>query len=257
MRFFDANARIGPCFAPRHGRYPCAADLLADMDFYGVEQALVFHALACEYDGMTGNRELTAIVAGEPRLRAAWVVGLHQAGQYPPPAELVAELLASGAVAARFFWGGVLTETSFPAPDAHAELWGELEQHRVPTLVTFDESPTITGPQIAQLGAMLAGFPELPVILSFARIARDYAVLYDAMERYPNLLLETAGLMANGLLEDLARRFGAGRLLFGSNFPWYTAGQSRIALAYAQMPEEDKARIAGDNLAQLVGGIRP
>jgi len=255
MRFFDVNAMIGPCYAPRHGQSPRAEDLLADMDLYGIEQTVVFHGLAYEYHGMTGNRELTEVVAGEPRLQAAWVVGLHQAGQYPPPEELVAELVASGAVAARFFWGGALSETSFPDEEAHEQLWGELERHRVPTIACFDESATISGPQTAQITGMLKGFPNLPVVLSFARMARDAAVLCDRLERYPNLHVETTGLMTDYLLEGLVQRFGAGRLLFGSNFPWYKAGQTRIALAYAEIPEGDKALIAGDNLRRLIGGI--
>lgn len=256
MRFFDVNAMIGPVFAPRLGNAPGAEELLADMDLYGIQQALVFHGLAYEYHGMTGNRELMDLLAGQPRLKTAWIVGLHQAGQYPPPGELVAELLDSGAVAARFFWGGVLAETSYPDYDAHAALWGELEQHRVPTVVTFDEAPTITGAQIGQLAEMLRSFPDLPVILSFARVAKDFAVLYDKLERYPNLHVDTTGLMLDLMIEDIVERVGARRLVFGSNFPWYKPGQTRIALAYAEISEADKGLIAGENLERLIGGIQ-
>lgn len=256
MRFLDSNAMIGPSYAPRFGKYPAPGDLLADMDLYGIEQTLVFHGLAYEYHAMTGNRELSGLVAAEPRLQAAWVMGLHQAGQCPPPGELVAELLASGAVATRFFWGGTLTETTFPDDSAHAPLWGELQRHRLPTLVAFDETATITGPDLARMTGMLRDFPDLPVILSFARMARDFAVLYDRLERHPQLHVETTGLMSNYLVEDLVQRFGAGRLIFGSNFPWYKAGQTRVALAYAEISEDDKALIAGENLRRLIGGIQ-
>jgi len=255
MRFFDLNAMIGPCFAPRLERQPEAGHLLADMDLYGIERSLVFHGLAYEYHGMTGNRELVEVVAREPRLQAAWVVGLHHAGQYPPPEDLVAELVESGAVAARFFWGGVLSETSLPDYDAHEALWGELERRRVPTIVCFDEAATVTGSQIAELSGMLKGFPELPVILSFARMGKDFALLYEKLDRYPNLHVETTGLMIDHMVEDLVQRAGAGRLLFGSNFPWYKAGQTRIALAYAQLSEDEKAMIAGENLERLIGGV--
>ena len=256
MRFFDVNAMIGPCFAPRHGRYAQPEDLLADMDLYGIEQALVYHGLAYEYHGMTGNRELMQVTAAQPRLKAAWVVGLHQAGQYPPPGDLVSELVETGAVAARFFWGGTLAETSFPDEDAHEQLWGELQQRRVPTIVTFDEAATITGPHIAQVARLVKSFPDLPVVLSFARMAGDFAVLYDKLDRYPSLHVETTGLMADRMIEDIVQLTGSDRLLFGSNAPWYTAGQTRIALAYAEIPEEQKRMIAGENLTRLIGGIR-
>ena len=49
---------------------------------------------------------------------------------------------------------------------------------------------------------------------------------------------------------------GAERLVYGSNFPWYKAGQTRVALAYAEIPEADRALIAGENLRRLIGGIR-
>ncbi len=256
MRLFDVNAMVGPCYAPRFGRCPSPEDLLADMDLYGVEQTLVYSGLAYEYHAMTGNRELAALIAGRPGLQAAWVVGPHQAGLYPPPGELVAEMLQSGAVAARFFWGGTLAETTFPDRDTYDALWGELQRRRVPTLVGFDEAATITGPHLGQMTEMLRDFPELPVILSFARMARDYSVLFDRLERHPNLHVETTGLMSNYVIEDLVQRFGAERLIFGSNFPWYKAGQTRVALAYAEISEEQKALIAGANLRRLIGGIQ-
>lgn len=255
MRFFDINAMIGPCYAPRHGRYPHPDDLLADMDLYDIEQTLVYHGLAYEYHAMTGNRELLSLIAMQPRLQAAWIIGLHQAGQFPPPDELVAELLDTGAVAARFFWGGLLAETSLPDYEAHEQLWGELEQHRIPTIICFDEASTLTGTHLSQITALLQNFGKLPVILSFARLAKDFAVLYDRLDRYPNLHLETTGLMLDYMIEDIVQRAGAGRLLFGSNFPWYKAGQTRVALAYAEISEADKAMIAGENLRRLIGGI--
>jgi len=254
MRFFDVNAMIGPCYAPRFRRSPSPEDLLADMELYGVEQTLVYSGLAYEYHAMTGNRELAALMGGRPGLQAAWVLGPHQAGLYPPPGELVEEMLQSGAVAARFFWGGILAETTFPDPDTYEALWGELQRRRVPTLVSFDEEATITGPHLGQINQMLHGFPDLPVILSFARMARDYSVLFDRLERHPNLHVETTGLMSNYVIEDLVQRFGAERLIFGSNFPWYKAGQTRVALAYAEISEDEKALIAGENLWRLIGG---
>jgi hypothetical protein len=256
MRFFDVNAMLGPCFAPRFGRCPSPEDLLADMDLYGVEQTLVYSGLAYEYHAMTGNRELAALIGGQPRLPAAWVVGPHQAGLYPPPGELVNEMLESGAVAARFFWGGTLAETTYPDPDTYEALWGELQRHRVPTLVGFDEAATLTGPHLGQMTEMLRGFPDLPVILSFARLARDFSILFDRLERHPSLHVETTGLMSDYLIEDLVQRFGAERLIFGSNFPWYKAGQTRVALAYAEITETEKALIAGENLRRLIGGIQ-
>ncbi len=256
MSFFDVNAMIGPCFAPRLGRYPLPEALIDDMDLYGIEEALVYHGLAYEYHAMTGNRELAALVAGRPRLRMAWCVGLHQDGQYPPPRDLVDELIDSGAVAARFFWGGLLAETSFPDAPAHASLWDQMQRRLVPAIISFDAEATVRGSHVAQLSGLLGDFPDLPVILSFARMARDRAILYDRLERHPNLHVETTGLMANGMIEDMVTRFGAGRLLFGTNFPWYKGGQTRVALAYTAINDADKALIAGGNLRRLTGGIR-
>lgn len=256
MRFFDVNAMIGPCFAPRFGHFPGPEDLLTDMDLYGVEQTMVYSGLAYEYHAMTGNRELRGLIAGQPRLQAAWIVGPHQAGLYPPPGELVGEMLDSGAVAARFFWGGTLAETTFPDLGTYEALWGELQRRRVPTLVGFDEAATLTGPHLGQLSEMLRNFPDLPVILSFARMAKDFSILFDRLERCPCLHVETTGLMSNYFIEELVQRFGAGRLIFGSNFPWYKAGQTRVALVYAGISEDDKALIAGENLRRLIGGIQ-
>jgi len=53
-------------------------------------------------------------------------------------------------------------------------------------------------------------------------------------------------------IEALTAEYGGSRLLFGSRFPWMYIGGAMLQLLRAEIPEEDKAAIAGGNLLALI-----
>lgn len=77
-------------------------------------------------------------------------------------------------------------------------------------------------------------------------------VIYPLFERYENLRIEAATYQVNYGIEEVCRRFGARRLLFGTGLPVTEAGPSIAQIAYAEISDEDKALIAGGNLWELL-----
>ncbi len=53
-------------------------------------------------------------------------------------------------------------------------------------------------------------------------------------------------------IEEICRRFGARRLLFGTGLPFTEAGPSIAQITYAEISDADKRSIAGDNLRKLL-----
>ena len=258
MKYFDAGAMIGAHFAPRSGRFLTASDLVEELDFFGLDQALVYHGLAREYDFAIGNAALLQDIKDIPRLRPCWVVGLHHTGALPPPPQLVAQALHQGVQAVRLFFGGLLSDSDQIDILAYQELLTELQNHRIPTIVEFESGSTLTTRQIMDLDLLLSQFPQLPLILSTARLSGlEIRALYPRLQRFPNLRLATWGLQLNGLIESIVSQFGPQRLIFATGFPSFGAGQTRIALAYAQIPNPARQAIASDNLSQLIEGIIP
>lgn len=101
--------------------------------------------------------------------------------------------------------------------------------------------------------ADLAGrFPEGTFILGHAGWDFHFDVPY-CLEACPNLIAETS---KNGLanLEALVRKFGAGRLLFGSDHPFssYDTEIEKIKLLPG-LSDEDRGAILHGNAARLLG----
>ena len=61
ISFFDSNCVVGRRSIRRSGNpgeeeFYSIPDLLAEMDYAGIDEVLVYHALAKEYSPMVGNR---------------------------------------------------------------------------------------------------------------------------------------------------------------------------------------------------------
>ena len=98
---------------------------------------------------------------------------------------------------------------------------------------------------------------------------RDLPALWRALDKIgvatPNVNLVTDIISCPGLdycslanarsipiAQEITRRFGAKRLLFGSGLPVTEAGTSIAQIAYADISDADKRLIAGDNLRALL-----
>lgn len=254
MKYLNANAMIGAHFAPREGRFFGAEDLIEEMDFFGIDEALVHHGLAREYDQEVGNAQLLDEVRNHPRLHPCWIAETHQSGEYPRPAEFVQRALDNGVAAVKLSLG-TLGDTALPDIVTYRELFGELEKRRFPTFVFF-EGLTPTPDNIRQLDEVLGEFPALPLIVSLLRAPGDIMrMLHARMAAFGNLRLETAGIHFTGGLEYITGTFGADRLIYSTWFPYFGSGQTRIALAYADLKDSDREVIAYWNLKNLIGGI--
>jgi predicted TIM-barrel fold metal-dependent hydrolase len=251
--YFDANAMIGAHFAPRQGRFDTADDLLAEMDRFGIAEALVHHGLAKEYDLDTGNAALTEAVRGHPRLRPCWMIGLQGSTAHDYPRRTITRALAEGVRAVRLLIGGYLGDAPLADALAYARWLDALDAHRIPL---FMDAEGGWGPLLPGLTEILEQHPVLPIIIATFKFDTETRLIYARMERFANLHLEISGIQGNGMIEDLVRHFGPTRLVFGSRFPFFSPGSRRIGLAYAEIDDTTRAAIAGDNLRRMMAAVR-
>jgi len=104
MNFFDCNAFIG--LPARRGLYSpatAAQDILAEMDFCGVERALVWHIAQFDASPQTGNALLTAVIQPHPRLLGGWSILPNQAHEFPPFETFLEAMRPARVVALRAF----------------------------------------------------------------------------------------------------------------------------------------------------------
>jgi predicted TIM-barrel fold metal-dependent hydrolase len=263
--FFDARAKVG-----QHVTYTNDAEcpwsvehLLADMDHHGVAEAIVLDCLSAESSPADGNPRIVDLVSNEPRLHPAWVALPPGTDELPAPQEMLRQMREHKVVALYLF----PNQHAYPLADwCVDELLAPMEEARVPVFITPDEVGTSrsqsfpAGWDHSDLPAVVElcrRFPHLPVIISEGRIRRSQRALFRALEACPNLRLELSGLWLHRNIEYITQRFGSERLLFGSNWPHLGHGATLATLSCAEISDEDKQNIAGDNLRRLVQWCDP
>ncbi|MCX6575363.1 MAG: amidohydrolase family protein [Candidatus Aminicenantes bacterium] len=249
LRFFDCN-----CTAGRTG-YPLlfdifdAAGLQQEMATAGIEEALVYHAVARDADPPLGNSLLMEEIKGRPGLYPVWVVLPHHTGEMPPPDQLLGEMKAQGVQAVRMYPGR--DHHSFSLADWCAgELLAALEAARLP--LVLDTEIVIW----EEVFSLLKSYPHLPLIMANCSY-RHNRFLYPLWEKFQNLFVETSRFMGGGAIEDVIRHFGARPLLFGTNMPYYTGTAAVALVTYADLAAQDQEAIAGGNLRRLIREMWP
>lgn len=246
LEFFDCSCMIGRRGIVHAGSCHSPQDVLERLKRYGIGRALVYHALAREYDAVTGNELLLRQIKGFPELVPVFVVMPHHTGEFPDPDTLVLQMKHSGVKAVRMFPSAAEQNYSL-AEWSSGALLAALERHRILLLMDMDQLGW------DELHSLLFSYPCLKVVLTNVtyRIDRN---LYPLMERHEGLHLEISGYKTHNGIEEVCRRFSAKRLLFGSGMPLYSGGAAVSMIHYAAITEAEKRMIAHGNLDQLLEG---
>lgn len=252
---FDAHVTLGRHVKLQADGLSSVAELLDDLDHCGVAEALVVEALAREHHPLDGNARVLRTIADQPRLHAAWVA-LPAAGvdEQPVGEALLAQMRANRVGALWLYPRQFRFSLADWCVDAFLE---PLAAAGVPVFI----DPSEVGP--VNLGGMDATdwdavvalcrrWPSLPVIVSEPRIRRTQRMVYRALDACPNLRLELSGYWLHRGIEYITRQWGARRLLYGSNWPTYGGPMTLATLNCAEIDEDDRALIAGDNLRELL-----
>lgn len=244
LRFFDCNCSIGRVGYPHLLDIPDVAGLRREMETAGIEEALVYHAMARYGHPPLGNALLLDEIQGQEGLHPVWVLLPHHTGEMAPPAQLLAEMKEKGVRAARLFPGRA--QHGFSLADWCAgELLSALQSARMPLFLDIE---MVTWEEVHGL---LQKYPRLPLILANCSY-RHNRFLYPLWERFSNLYVEMSRFMGAGAIEHIVHRFGSSRILFGTNMPQYTGTAAVARLAYADIPRSDKEAIAAQNLDGLL-----
>jgi hypothetical protein len=242
IRFFDCNMRVGRAGVIRPEHILDVPGLLGEMDYLGIESALVHHAWGPEWDAGGGNRKLLEELNGCGRMVPCFTPLPHATQELAEPAVFAADVRERrGAV--RLY----PKLHNYPLSDwCVGPLLSALADHRVPALIELAQV------EWNELAYMLQTYPALPVIL----LATSYRInrcIYPLFEQHDNLYLEIATYQIMRGIEDVCRRFGHERLVFGTGLPLTDGGGPIAQVRYAELPEASKRLIAGGTLAKLLG----
>jgi predicted TIM-barrel fold metal-dependent hydrolase len=214
QNYFDCNGEIGIRRVINPGSFYETEELLRKMDYYGIGEALVHHSLAEGYHPQTGNARLMDEIKDIPRLHPVWVAMPHFTGEFPAPDALREAMKENGVKAVRMF------------PQTHGysvsdwicgPLFDMLATYRVPLFIGSDQ---ITPDN---LHSVMVNHPALTVVLTHIHY-NNTRNLYALLSNFKNLHLETIGFKPLEGIEDVCKKFGAERLIFGTGAPLYSGG---------------------------------
>jgi uncharacterized protein len=246
LTFFDANVVVG---RPRKAALSPPLATPAELDCYLDSQALcgalVWHWSQAETHPSTGNALVESYVDVSRNLLACRTL-LPPATDEPTGLANGLSDLSPGAV--RLF------------PESHRYLmnrvvWDDLldrlSEMGVPVLLSTEH-----GVGWGQIYDLLRDYPELTCVICDVGVWSMDRYTYPLLKAYPHVYVETSLLsLEDGGVEEMVKRFGAERLVFGTGFPKRYAEAAMLQLTHADIGDDAKKVIAADNMLRLIGGM--
>lgn len=241
--FFDSNVCIGKRGRKHRLEIWESSDVIAAMDKAGISGALVYAGLSREYSPVYGNEWLAGELEKYKRFYGCYTIAPGYTGSFLKPNEFVSDMRAKNMVAAKMF--PAIHDFSV-SEDVMGEYYNELEKNNIPLLLDSNQI------KITELGEILRLHPDMKLLFQGATWS-DFHNLAAYMHKYDNLYIDLSRMQANFAVEIIAREFGAHRICVGSGLPFMCAGAARSFIDYADISEDEKAIMAGKNLAYICG----
>ncbi len=249
MNFFDCNAYFG--LPSRRPLAPIsnAESLLREMDYCGVEKALVWHIAQHDAAPKPGNELLAEGIRAHPRLVGCWSILPNQAHEFPPPDVFFEQMHQARVATLRAF----PISHHFLLNNVTMGSWLEgMATRRIPLLLSVGR-----GANWDIVYALLAEFPDLVCVICDHGCWGEDRRFRPLVERYPHVYVDTSQYLLDGGIEAFVADYGPERMLYGSGFPDSYFGGMILALKYACISEEAKTAIAGGNLERILAEVKP
>ncbi len=244
LKFFDANCAFGP-YRTRVFRFArTAADLIEELDFANISQALVYHTTMRFDHPAVGNDRVVKEIEGQPRLLATWALLPSQTGEQPPLQAMLAEMRRHQIRALWLF------------PDEHRYSLDDTTWSDQLSVFSELRIPLFVRASLDRVAHLLSFFPRLVVVTGSQGSNPLDRYAWPLIEKFPNLYYETSGYLVDAGIEEFCRRYSAARLLFGSGFPDNSSGSAMLTLAHAEISAADRRAIAWDNLSRILAEAR-
>ena len=243
MRYFDLNYMLGRGMLG-NGDYNMPEAILAQMDYLGIDRALVWSAEARDWSAVNGNRELLEFL--EPfreRLFPCFVITPRDYYEKGTTDFYRAQCVSGRVRAFR------ICPKSGRSPVRECKFVLE-ELAAYSPLVQID-TRELELRDYADLEALARNFPSIHFVLG-QKVWCDLDAAFNLMKCCKNVFLDTSLLHVRGTIELAAEHFGAERLLFSTGHK-NQYGAAVGALAHATVSASDREKIAHGNAEFLLG----
>lgn len=245
--FFDANCSLGAPMNEMVCHADTVADLYAEMDRNGVDKALVAYLNAQSAGPVFANHTLAKMLADdvEGRLFGVWQILPEDCDELPHGEAFFKAMKERRIVAATHLAGPCRW---VPCRLTIGGVMDGLRERRIPLLT----SPTNYADGWTGLYRFIEEFPENIYILIPGGLWGTDRVIRPLLANYPNTYLETSTFWQPEGLRDIARKYGADRIVYGSGFPKFNQGAMMTVVHNLELDEAERRLIASGNLERII-----
>ena len=247
LMFFDAISFMGNRV---EREFPNIQNLLKDMDYYGVDKALIQHNAIGMLGAQKANEKLVELLQKEDpekRLECVWCLLPSQCGELPDVDEFF-ELMQENNVHALSI--DPFNHRYVPCRLTLGKYLDEAIKRNIPVFLN-----SFAG-KWNELYAFLKEFPQLICVIHGGDKWCNDRYIRPLLENYPQVHVELSGYWVPEGIADLAKKYGAKRLLYASGFPRYNHGAAMLQLKHSGLSDNEISLIAGKNLARLLGNTK-
>lgn len=255
MKIYDINCWVGDSNFPLVTNLKTVDCLIQELDDLGIEKAVVssFDSLHAKF-AHTHNQKLSeALKAHKRRLMACWVVKPENFNNFWNEKLLEMEIKKYQVKIIRL----VVNNNLFVSPWGLKKLAEMLLANKV--IMRLDFMPAkglshacITREQLDSVYHFAQAFPQLKIILCSQKLSNNTFELPRLLASCPGLYLDISAFQYYRALEVIKEIATCDKLLFGSNMPYFDAGQFVAELVYAKLSIKEKQAIASKNFERML-----
>jgi predicted TIM-barrel fold metal-dependent hydrolase len=240
----DMNCMFGPAARIKNA-YTKPEDLLGELNYFGIAEALVYHSFSRYINADHGNDNITKIAKQYPRLYPCWVA--YPDPVYMPDLEWFLELMRSAGVRVVRIFPGRRDPNSFGFSMAEWSIGpflAALARHKVPLIVEW--------PQVGweELHEIASRYPQLPLVIFGAHYGVGRQV-FTLLRACPNVYFGLRFFFLFNGLENLVHQFGATRFVFEGGLPEREPSLTLANIYYSDIKNDERAAILHDNFKRL------
>ena len=246
--FFDADCRIGSSAVSGVG--PGVKELIAHMDYSGVDRALVRHTNINMLGAVESNIEIARMLKEDTsgRLTGMWTILPSQCDELPEPDEFFRQMKENRI--------GALTLSPFehryvPCRLTLGRIMDAARERKVPVFTN------VFSGKWKDLYDFIKEFPENIFVHCdpTGKWGHDRQIR-PLLENYANFYFGMTGYKVPEGVRDIAEKYGAEKMIYSSGYPFYQEGCGMLQLKHSGLSDADIEKIAGKNLENLLKGAQ-
>jgi hypothetical protein len=244
LEFWDCNLTYGPQTATAN--FKCFGDLsslLAEMERSGVSGGLVIKTVN---EAVLANSSLAGDIKDNKNLKGIWQILPSCTAEIPAP-DILPQIMKENNIGAITVNPNI--HRYLPRKNVIGDYMQMAKNRKIPVMLN-----TSRGLTLEQADDIMRDFFDLTAILTFDNCWPSDRYLRPFLDTYPNLVLDMTYMLTDCGLADMLKKYPAEKILFGSGFPVSYMGAHMMVIKHAEIPEEDKRKIAGGNLKKLLEG---